>query len=139
MNPRFECGATASLLSSGTSLTTASNCAAVVGAVGILLAHSVTARAILLATVLFWPVACYFSLRVAIDASLFRELALGDQDNGPALDELLRLQGLASGRPDRTISHRCQGAVKLWKRLIAITGIQVATAVAAIVVEVWAR
>ena len=139
MNPRFECAATASLLSSGASLTTATNCAAVVGAAGILLAHSATARAILVAPVLFWPVACYFDLRVAIDASLFKELALADQDNGPALDELLRRGGLTRGRPDRTISDRSQGAVKLWRRLIAIAGIQVATSVAAVIVEVWAR
>ena len=139
MNSRFECGVTASLLSSGRSLTTVSNCAAVVGAAGILLAHSGTARAILVPPVLFWPVACYFSLRVAIDAALFRELALADQDNGTALDELLRQRGLARGRLGRTISDRSRGAVKLWKRLIAITGIQVATSVAAVIVEVWAR
>jgi hypothetical protein len=139
MNSRFECGATASLLSSGTSLTTASNCAAMVGAAGILLAHSSTARAILVAPVLFWPLACYFSLRVAIDASLFRELALADQDNATALDELLQQRGLARGRPGWTISDCSRGAVKLWKRLIAITGIQVATSVAAVIVAVWAR
>jgi hypothetical protein len=114
-------------------------CAAVIGAAGILLAHSAAARVILVAPVLFWPAACYFSLRVAIDASLFRELTLADQDNGPALDELLRRRGLARGRPGRSLSDRSQGAVKLWKRLTAITGIQAATSVAAIIVEVWAR
>jgi hypothetical protein len=104
-----------------------------------MLAHSGMARAILVAPVLFWPAAFYIGLRVAIDASLFRELALADQGNGTALDELLRQRGLARGRPGRTISDRSRGAVKLWKRLIAITGIQVATSVAAIIVEVWAR
>lgn len=139
MNPRFECGATASLLNSGASLANASNCAAMIGAAGILLAHSAMARTILVVPVLFWPAACYFSLRVGIDASLFRELAPADEDNGPALDELLRRRGLSRKRSDRTISDRSHGAVKLWKRLIAITGIQVATAATAIIVEVMAR
>jgi hypothetical protein len=139
VNPRFECAATASLLDSGASLAAASHCAAVIGAAGILLAHSAAARVILIVPVLFWPAACYFSFRVAIDASLFRELAMDDQDNGPALDDLLRRRGLARGRPGRTLSDRSDGAVKLWRRLTAITAIQVATAVAAILVEVWAR
>ena len=139
MNARFECGVTASLLSSGASLTTASNCAAVIGAVGSLLAHSTAARMIFLAPVLCWPAGCYFSVRVAIDASLFRELALADQDSGAALDELLRSRGLARERPNRTIGDRSQGAVKLWKRLIAITGLQIVASLAATIVEVWTR
>ncbi len=139
MNPTFESGVTASLLNSGTSLTTASNCSAVIGAAGVLLGHSATAHAIFVVPVLFWPLACYFSIRVSIDASLFRELAAAGQDNGPALDELLRRLGLARKRSDRTVSDRSQGAMKLWRRLIAITGIQVATSVTAIVIEVLGR
>jgi hypothetical protein len=139
MNPRFECGVTASLLSSGANLATAGNCAAVIGAAGILLAHSAAARLIFMAPLLGWPAACYFSVRVAIDASLFKELALAEQDSEPGLDEVLRRRGLARGRPERTIEDRSQGAVKLWKRLIAITGIQIATSLSAVLVEAWAR
>ena len=139
MNPRFECGVTASLLTSGARLSTAANCAAVIGAVGTLVGHSATAHVIFVVPVLFWPVAGYFGVRVSIDASLFRELALTDQDNGPALDELLRRRGLARERSERTITDRSQGAIKLWKRLIAITGIQVAVSVAAVIVEVLTR
>jgi hypothetical protein len=143
MNRQFECGATASLLGSGAGLAIATNCAAVIGAAGILLAHSVTARAILLVPVMLWPLACYFSVRVAIDASLFKELALADKDSGPPreemLDEILQQRGLAQGAPGRSISDRSQGAIRLWKRLIAITGIQVAASVAALIVEAWTR
>lgn len=139
MNLRFECGVIASLLTSGASLTTAGNCSAVIGAVGVLLGHSATAHAIFVVPVLFWPVACYFSVRVSIDASLFRELALADQDKGAALDELFRRRGFARERSEQTITDRSQGAMKLWKRLIAITGIQVAASVAAMIVEVLAR
>jgi hypothetical protein len=139
MNPRFECGVTASLLSSGASLAIASHCAAVIGAAGILIAHSAAARLVFVAPVLCWPAACYFSVRVAIDASLFKELALADQDSGPALDELLRRRGLAREKPKRTIAGRSQGAVKLWKWLIAITAIQIATSLAAAILETWAR
>jgi hypothetical protein len=46
---------------------------------------------------------------------------------------------LAREKPERTISDRSGGAVKLWKRLIAIAGIQMAAALAATIIEAWAR
>jgi len=64
---------------------------------------------------------------------------VADHDSGPALDELLRRRGLAREKPERTISDRSGGAVKLWKRLIAIAGIQMAAALAATIIEAWAR
>ncbi|MBV8904830.1 MAG: hypothetical protein JOZ22_14450, partial [Acidobacteriia bacterium] len=125
MSGKFECGLTASLLDSGVVLTKASHCAAVIGVAGTLLAHSGSARLIFAVPTFCWPVACYFSVRVAIDASLFRELALENDDGAPVLDKLMHRRGLAREKPLRTIDDRSAGAVKLWKRLIAITGIQI--------------
>jgi hypothetical protein len=139
MNPRFECGVTASFLSSGTSLAIASHCAALIGAVGVLLAHTIAARAVFVAPVLCWPGACYFALRVSIDASLFKELALVPDEGGPALDELLRRHGFAGAPLDRTITERSAGALKLWKRLIAVTAIQIVASLAAIMIEAFVR
>jgi hypothetical protein len=152
-NDQFECGVTASLLGSGATLANAGNCAAIIGVAGILLGHS-AARPIFAVPVLLWPAGCYFSLRVAIDASLFHQLALAGDDAGPQLDRLLQSRGLARPKPnrtmpertmpertmpERTMDDRSQGALKLWKRLMAITGIQIAASLAAAIAEVWAR
>jgi hypothetical protein len=139
MSSKFECGVTGSLLDSGVVLTKASQCAAVIGVAGTLLAHSGAARLIFAVPTLCWPVACYFGVRVAIDASLFRELAMENDDGGPVLDKLMHERGLAREKPTRTIGERSAGAVKLWKRLIAITGIQIAASLAAAITEIWAR
>ncbi len=139
MNHKLECGVTASLLDSGARLANASNCAAVIGGAGVLLAHSLAARLMFVVPVLSWPAACYFSVRVAIDGSLFKELALSGEDSGPALDELLGGLGFLREKRERTIGDRSRGAVKLWNRLIAIAGMQIATLVAATIVDAWAR
>jgi hypothetical protein len=139
MKPAFECGVTASFLRSGRALANASNCAAVVAAVGILLAHATTARLIFIAPLFCWPFACYFSVRVAIDRSLFTEMTLAPDDSGPALDEFLRGRGLLRNQPKRTIADRSRGALKLWNRLIAITAIQIASLLAGMIVEALAR
>jgi hypothetical protein len=139
MNPRFECGVTASFLSSGASLVIASHCAALIGAAGVLLAHTIAARAVFVAPILCWPAACYFGLRVSVDASLFKELAMVPDEGGPALDELLRRHGFAAAPRERTIAERSAGALTLWKRLIGVTAIQIVASLAAIMIEVWAR
>jgi hypothetical protein len=148
------CGATASLLGSGAALANAGNCAAAIGVVGILVAQATPVRAIFAIPVVCWPAGCYFNLRVAIDASLFQELALAGSDAGPQLDELLRQRGLARAKsqrtmgertmpertmPERTMDDRSDGAVRLWKRSIAIAAIQIAAVTAAAIAAVWVR
>lgn len=139
MNRKFECGVTAGLLGSGATLAIASHCAAVIGAAGTLLAHSTVARLMFVVPILGWPAACYLSVRVAIDSSLFRELALDDGNSEALLDELLHRRGLGKQKPERTIGDRSERALKLWKRLIAITGIQIAASLAAVFTELWVR
>jgi hypothetical protein len=139
MNSKLECSVTSGVLSSGTVISATANCAAVIGVAGILLAHSQIARILFLAPVLLWPAAYYFSIRVRIDASLFKQGVLDGDDSGPMLDAVLRARGFT--RPDTapSLADRHRGAIRLWKRLIAITTIQVVAAVAAAIVEVWTR
>jgi hypothetical protein len=123
MKPDFECGVTASFLSSGQLLCNASNCAAIIAAAGMFLTH---ARLWFAGSILCWPVACYLGIRVAIDASLFRELAVAPLDRGSELDEALRVP------PGRTISERSRGALRLWKGLIAAVVVQLSILAAAL-------
>jgi hypothetical protein len=140
MKPEFECAVTASFLRSGRVLSNCSNSAALIAAAGVFLAHAFAERLVFAASLLCWPVACYFGLRVAIDASVFRELAQQTADGGQALDALLRTWGLASKKPpDRTIAERSRGALKLWKRLIAVAAVQLATLAAGIMIQAWVR
>jgi len=89
MTPEWECVVTASFLRSGRVLSNVSNCGALIAGVGMLLAHAAAGRLLFAASIGCWPVACYFGLRVAIDAALFQELAGGPADGWHALDELL--------------------------------------------------
>jgi hypothetical protein len=139
MKPEFECAVTASFLRSGRVLSNCSNSAALIAAAGLFLAHASAERLVFAASLLCWPVACYFGLRVAIDASLFRELAQQTADGGQALDALLRTWGLAGKLPDRTIAERSRGALRLWKRLIAVAAVQMATLAAGIMIQAWVR
>jgi hypothetical protein len=139
MKPESECLVTASLLRSGRVLANASNCASVMAAVGLLLSHVETARLLFAASILCWPMAVYLGVRVAIDASMFRDLAGELADGGHALDTLLRDRGLSRARPERTLAERCRAAIKIWKRMIAIVALQLAIVAAAIVIQVLAR
>ncbi len=138
MKPEFECMVTASFLRSGRVLCNASNCAAVIAGVGILLAHAVAGRLLFAVSVFCWPIACYLGMRVAIDAALFRDLAGDPADGGHALDELLRAQGLLRARPERTTAERSRGGLRLWILLIVIVAIQLATLVAAMMIQTLA-
>lgn len=135
MTPEFECRVTASLLSSGTVLANASHCAAIIAGIGTVWALSTAARLAFAASVLCWPVGCYLGVRVAIDCALFRELAGDPADDGRALDELLRSWRLPHTAKDRTLAERRRGALRLWKRQIAILAIQVAALAAGIVIQ----
>ena len=139
MRVGFESGVIASFLGSGRVLAGASHCAALIGAGGTLFARSAVAPLILAVPVLCWPAACYFGLRVTIDAALFDRLALEEEGSGEALDAMLRSCGLRKETPARSFSDRRQGALRLWKRQAAIVGIQIAAVVAGIFFEVLGK
>ena len=138
MKPEFECAVTAGFLRSGQVLSNFSNCAAVIAAVGILLAHAVTERLVFASSILCWPVACYFGVRVAIDTSLIQELGREPAEGGNALDQLLRTRGLLRVQPERTLAERSRGALRLWIRMIIIVAVQLAILVVAMVIQALA-
>ncbi len=137
MKPQFECAVAAGFLRSGGILLNASHCAALMAAAGALLAHALTARMLFAASILCWPAAGYFGLRVSIDARLFRELGRAPEEGGAALDELRRAWGMGGGKAGRSIGERSGGALRLWKRLAAAVGTQVALTAAAILIQAW--
>jgi hypothetical protein len=139
MKPEFECAAAASFLDSGRLLSNVSNCAAVIAALGALLARRNVERLVFAGSMLFWPVVCYFALRVAIDASLFRAMGPAPADSGRALDELLHAWGLGNKKPARSIAERSHGALGLWKRTIVTAALQLVALAAALVMHVWVR
>ena len=139
MKAELECGMAAGFLGSGRALANCGNCAALAGAGGVLLADTVAARALFAAAVVCWPAVCYFGMRVAIDARLFEELQREPVEGGAALDEWLRERGLANAKPGRSIGERSRGALRLWRRLLAAVAIQMAAALAGVLVEAWSR
>ncbi len=139
LKPETECALAASFLRSGPMLANCSNCAALIAAAGAFVAHTLAARLAFAVSVLAWPVACYFGLRVAVDANLFADLARDPDANMQALDEALRAWGLAGGPSGRSIADRCKGAMRMWHRLIAAVSIQLTALVAGIIVEAWSR
>jgi hypothetical protein len=126
MKPELECGITASFLDSGKLLMNAAHCAALIAGGGMLLSDR---RLLFACSLICWPLVCYLGIRVAIDASLFRELANAPEEAVRALDEMLRVPRA------RTFSQRSRGALRLWKRLIAAVAIQFAILAVALTIS----
>lgn len=120
MNHNFDCEATASMLDSGRVAVVASHVAALIAALTFPNARLLSGGALLL-----WPVACYFGLRVAIDASLFRAMARDPEPSASALDAFLLSQGLARTVAPRSIEARIGAALGLWRRLVSVTALQI--------------
>lgn len=139
MKPGFDCRATGSFLASGRTLANAGHCAALIGTAGVLFSRSLAARIVFAVPALAWPAACYFSFRVAIDASLFQELALEQDGAARALDSWLVSRGLLRAARDRTLADRMEGALALWRRLVAVVALQATALAAAILVRVFAN
>jgi len=137
MKPEFEFAVAAGFLRSGHALANCANCAALIAAAGALLAHAAAARLLFTASVLWWPAACYFGMRVAIDARLFRELGREGAEGGQALDELLRAWGLSNAEPGRSMAERSRGALRLWRRQMAAVAVQLAAMAAGLLVQAW--
>lgn len=67
----------------------------------------------------------YFALRIAFDAGVFRALALGPVRDTDAFDQALRQLDLGGGTAvDRSIVVRTQGAMRLWRRHLAVSLLQ---------------
>lgn len=137
MTPQSESAITASFLRCGRVLSDAGNCAAAIGGVGMFLTHAVVVRLLLGASLLCWPIAVYFGVRVALDAALFRELAGGPPDGWNTLDEFLRTRGLSRHKTERTVAERSRGAMRLLFRLFVAVAFQLALLAAALATQAW--
>lgn len=135
MKPELECGLTASFLGSGRILSNVSNCAALIAGAGIFLAHQAGERLLYAVSILCWLIASYLGVRVAIDASLFRELAENPVEGGDTIDEFLRTRGLLRVKPARPLTERSHSALRLWTRMIVIVAVQLAISMAALIMQ----
>ncbi len=116
MNAELDSRVTASFLESGQLLANASHAAAVVAGFGAVAAHSAVAGFLFSSSMLCWLCECWFAVRVAIDASLFRRLAGEPEDGWRRLDDWMSACGFLRASEGRSTAKRASGAVALWRR-----------------------
>jgi len=115
----------AGFLDSGRVLANAAHAAGAVAAIACLSRPHGLERLAIVASLLCWPVSCYFALRVAIDASLFRALAGDSEDGASHLDELLVRMRLRRRVVERSPMDRVNGALRLWRCQIVMLALQI--------------
>ncbi|MGA3028151.1 MAG: hypothetical protein ABSF98_25660 [Bryobacteraceae bacterium] len=130
MKPEFECRATASLLDSGQTLASTSRVAAVIAGVGLILTRSTVVQVASAVSMMCWLAGCYLAARVAIDASLFRQLADDPSERCRDLDEWLHRD------TERTLTDRTRGALALWRWQVAVAVVQLMALAAALLLRV---
>lgn len=128
----FDCAAAASFLDAGREAARAAHAAAVIAALGFLLSGAPWPRAAFGAALILWPLICFFAMRVALDASLFRAIAPAPEERSRRLDQLLTAWGLGGHVRERAIADRCRGAFGLCKRLAILSAIQMMCVVAGV-------
>lgn len=111
---------TAAFLDSGRVIANAANAAGVVAGIGCFIVGPGYRRGILACSILLWFIECYYAVRVAIDASLFRVLASDPEGAAHAIDNLVQRRG------ERSLKDRTHGALALWRRQIAFLILQLA-------------
>jgi hypothetical protein len=114
----FDCRATAALLRSGRIISLAGHAAAVMSVVPIWKDHWVAVGAIVL-----WCNGVVLAVLVEIDAQFFEVLA---EQPPEYLDRWLQVAGFRRRSPSKTIPERRQGALKLWRALVAAVAWQIA-------------
>ena len=122
MKPATECIATASLLRSGSTLVLTAHVGAALAGFHI---HSQSHGIwFCFASLLCWCAVVYLAVRIKIDAGFFVLLA-ADPDHAPEeLDHFLDKAGLRKVTKSRTIDERCQGAIGLWRKMVAVLVLQ---------------
>jgi hypothetical protein len=135
MSAQMDSNFTASLLESGEMLANAGNVAAVIAGIARVTVASATVRLLLAGSMLCWLIGCWFAVRVRIDASLFRQLAGESQGDWRRLDELLIEWGFPHPAEERSASHRSRSAIALWRSQTVTLAIQLASLIAAVLLE----
>lgn len=105
----------AGFLESGSNLALTSHAAALIAGFGAMVDLDDLSKLLCAVSLLCWLLSCWFSFRVAMDASLFRHLAGGGSDAFQRLDELLSNWGCRPRSKDRTIADRTRGPISLWR------------------------
>jgi hypothetical protein len=126
---------TASLLESGSALAQASHVAAVIAGFGGVASHSAAARLVFSSSILCWLAGCWFAVRVAIDAKLFRRLASEPEDAWQRLDELRSDWGFLKPRVGRSVVGRRRAAITLWRRQLISLAMQFAILITAMALQ----
>src|SRR3989442_6302639 len=93
-------------------------------------------RAMFDGSLVWWLVECWFAVRVAIDASLFRHLAGEREDRWRRLDELVASWGLGKTAQGRSAADRSRGAMALWRMQAITLTIQLVLLIAAVLLQV---
>jgi hypothetical protein len=135
MNASLDDRITLSILESGQMLAWASHAAALVAGIGTAAAHSTVPRLVFGGTLLCWLVECWFAVRVAIDAALFRHLASEGDDRWRRLDELMDKWGLRRTNESRSTAERTRAAIGLWRRQAAALTVQLVMLIAAVLLQ----
>ncbi len=130
----FDCRAAAAILQSGRTLAHAGSAGALIAAYGIFASHGIPA-VLLYVSLVFWLVQTYFAARVAIDASLFRELGEHPEDDPSALDNLLANWKLIKRAKPRNLAERFDGALRLWKMQTRAFAVQILILLAALTIH----
>jgi hypothetical protein len=114
----FDCRATAAMLRSGRVLSLAGHAAAVMSVVPSWKDHWIAVGAIVI-----WSIGVILAVFVEIDARFFGLLA---EQPPEYLDRWLEAAGLRRNSRSKTIPQRRQGALKLWRALVAAVAWQIA-------------
>lgn len=134
MTEEFECNVTAGILDSGRALTNAAHAGAIVGGIGVTLAHSPATRILFAVVIVCWLIECWLAVRVAIDASVFRTLA-AESEGGRRLDALLTRWALRKNLNERSIAERSRAAIRLWRLQIGGLGVELVVLMIGVIVE----
>jgi hypothetical protein len=114
----FDCRATAAMLRSGRILSLAGHAAALMSVVPVWKDHWIAVGAIVI-----WCIGVVLAVLVEIDARFFELLA---EQSPEYLDRWLVAAGVRRSSPSKTIPERRQGALKLWRALVAAVAWQIA-------------
>jgi len=136
MNTGLDEHITSIFLESGQTLALISHTAALVAGIGSAAAYSTVPRAMFGGSLVWWLVECWFAVRVAIDASLFRHLPGEGEDRWRRLDELVAGWGLGKTAQGRSAADRSRGAMALWRRQAVTLTIQLVMLIAAVLLQV---
>lgn len=135
MSAQLDSNLTASFLESGRTLAGLGNAAAVIAGLGSIAGHSKFGRLLFACSMFCWLAGCWFTVRVRIDAALFRQLAAEPESGWQRLDALLTAWGFLRTPIERSVEDRTRGAIALWRKQAFTLAIHLASLIVALLWE----